>query len=366
VFPSEAAHYLGFAREFEKQHGVRINLIAQSYTDILRVLQAEAQAGPGRGTLDLVELDLAMLGQARASARDLDSLVTPEVRVLFPDAAWQVAGNRGHIRFVPHRLMWEAMIYNRLKVPHPPATWDELAAFARAHPGKIVLKAARYEGAICDIMPFVWAAGGDELDPQSAGSIRALSYLRRLGLYLNPDSAVLREMSVAEAQARGEVWIHFNWPFAMGYLAGKGLAPSVNLSAPIPSGPDGAATPLGGGYLAIPISAPHLELASAFLKFLLTPESQRRLSRQLGWYGSVAPEPGSPEALLYSGFTAMRSQVRARPTIGCYAQLSNSWQQAIRQVLLYQAAPTEAAALVAQADFHKTGVGGDAQSCECR
>ena len=62
---------------------------------------------------------------------------------------------------------------------------------------------------------------------------------------MNDESGVFREMSVLEAQARGAVWIHFNWPFAMGYLHAKGMAPNVNLSAPIPAGPDGRATPLG-------------------------------------------------------------------------------------------------------------------------
>jgi len=82
---------------------------------------------------------------------------------------------------------------------------------------------------------------------------------------LNDESAVFREMSVLEEQARGSVWIHFNWPFAIGYLHAKALAPSVNLSAAIPAGPGGRATPLGGGYVAIPTSAPHPMLAAEFI-----------------------------------------------------------------------------------------------------
>jgi ABC-type glycerol-3-phosphate transport system substrate-binding protein len=113
----------------------------------------------------------------------------------------------------------------------------------------------------------------------------------------------------------------------------------VDLSAPIPTGPDGTATPLGGGYLAISRSAPHPELAAAFLKYLLTPEAQARLSRELGWYGSVAPASGSAEATLYAGFTAMRPYVRARPVICDYAKLSNLWQNAVREVLFGNEAP---------------------------
>ncbi len=345
LFPNEAANYRRFVRPFEAASGVQVNLIAQSYTDILDVLRSSA--GARRGSLDLAELDLAMLGEARYAVRPLDTTVPSAARALFPAAAWDAATHGGHLYFVPHRLMWQAMIYNRREVPRPPATWDELARFARAHPGKLALKAARYEGAVCDVMPFVWTAGGGESAPRAAGALDAFDFLGGLAPDLNPDSAVFREMSVLEAQARGAVWIHFNWPFAMGYLAAKGLAPDVDLSAPLPAGPDGRrATPLGGGYLAIPRSAPHPALAAAFIRYLLTADAQRRLSAELGWYGSVAPPANSPEAALYAGFSAMRPYVRARPAIRCYARLSNRWQRAIRALLFERDSPGAALAMV--------------------
>ncbi len=331
IFPGEAARYRVFAAEFEQRSGLQIRLVAQAYGDILRAL--EAGAGARHGSLDLVELDLAMLARARGRVRELDPLITASARALFPEAAWEAGSANGHVYFVPHRLMWQALVYNRIEVPSPPATWDDLRRFARVHPGKLALKGALYEGAICDVMPFVWSAGGDELEPGSHGSLRALEFLGSLAADLNPESAVFREMSVLEAQARGSVWIHLNWPFAMSYLQSKGLAPEVNLSAPVPAGPQRPATVLGGGYLAIPASAPHPEAAAAFIRYLLTPAAQRRLSQQLGWYGSVPPPAGSEQALIYAGFTAMRPYVHARPVIDCYAVLSDRWQRAIRSVL---------------------------------
>jgi len=344
LFPEEARRYQQFAADFERRSGIRLNLIAQSYVDILHALEAEA--GAGHGALDLVELDLAMLGEARPQVEAVDDLVSPSVRGLFPQAAWQVATDSNRIFFVPHRLMWQAMIYNRVEVSTPPATWKELAAFVKAHPGKLALKGALYEGAVCDVMPFVWGAGGSETDPDAPGSLAALKFLGVLAPGLNPLSAVFREMSVLEAQARGQVWLHINWPFAMSYLAGKGLAPQVDLSAPIPAGPDGTFTVLGGGYLAIPRSAPHPQAARAFLRFLLTAPAQTRLSQELGWYGSVPPPPGSEQARLYAGFTAMREHVRARPAVAGYTELSNRWQRVIHDVLFDQAQP--AAAVAAQ------------------
>jgi trehalose/maltose transport system substrate-binding protein len=358
VFPDEAARYRRFVREFERRERVRIVLVAQSYGDILRAMLAEGSAG--RGRLDLAELDLAMLGQAQRAAQPLDSIVSAEAKALFPPAAWNAARFGGHLYFVPHRLMWQAMIYNRLRVARPPRTWDELLAFARAHPGKLALKAGRYEGATCDAMQFVWAAGGDPLDPRLAGSLAAFDFLKSLAPYLNPESQVYREMSILEAQARGTVWIHFNWPFAMNYLASKGLAPAVDLSAPIPSGPSGTATPLGGGYLAIVPSAPHPKLAADFIRYILTRATQVKLSRKLGWYGSVAPEATTRAARLYAGFLAMKPYVRARPALACYFELSNRWQRAMRSVLFQGESPRQALDLVGEAAARSVA------QCACR
>jgi ABC-type glycerol-3-phosphate transport system substrate-binding protein len=342
LFPEEARRYQNFAAGFERRSGQHLNLIAQSYIDILRALEAEASAGHGQ--LDLVELDLAMLGEARPHVIDVDDLVTPPARSLFPQAAWRAATSNNRVFFIPNRLMWQAMIYNRVEVPTPPATWEELSAFVKAHPDKLALKGALYEGAVCDVMPLIWAAGGSEQDPGAPGSMAALGFLSSLAPRLNPLSAVFREMSVLEAQARGQVWLHVNWPFAMSYLAGKGLAPQIDLSAPIPAGPDGTFTVLGGGYLAIPRSAPHPRAAREFIQYLLTAAAQARLSQELGWYGSIPPPPGSEEARLYAGFSAMREHVRARPAVVGYSELSNRWQRVIHEVLFDKTPPPAAVA----------------------
>jgi ABC-type glycerol-3-phosphate transport system substrate-binding protein len=284
------------------------------------------------------------LGEARPHVIDVDDLVTPPARSLFPQAAWRAATSNNRVFFIPNRLMWQAMIYNRVEVPTPPATWEELSAFVKAHPDKLALKGALYEGAVCDVMPLIWAAGGSEQDPGAPGSMAALGFLSSLAPRLNPLSAVFREMSVLEAQARGQVWLHFNWPFAMSYLAGKGLAPQIDLSAPIPAGPDGTFTVLGGGYLAIPRSAPHPRAAREFIQYLLTAAAQARLSQELGWYGSIPPPPGSEEARLYAGFSAMREHVRARPAVVGYSELSNRWQRVIHEVLFDKTPPPAAVA----------------------
>jgi ABC-type glycerol-3-phosphate transport system substrate-binding protein len=331
LFPGEAIVYRKILADFESISGTRVQLITEPYGDILHLLQAESGAGHGR--FDLIELDIAALGQARDDMRELDPSILATTRKLFPEAAWRVGVIANQLYFVPHRIMWQSMVYNRLKVPRPPADWEELARFVRAHPGKFAIKGGLYEGVLCDVLPFIWEAGGSVLQPTSADTLTGLDFLAGLAPGLNPRSAVFREMSVLEAQARGEVWIHFNWPFAMGYLHDKGLAPAVDLSAPIPAGPKGRATVLGGGYLGIPRSAPNPDSAQLFLRFLLTSDVQQRLVTELGWQNVLPAKYDAQAALLYAGFSAMRPYMRTRATVPDYQALSNRWQRALAAIL---------------------------------
>src|SRR5690606_25876034 len=152
----------------------------------------------------------------------------------------------------------------------------------RAHPGKVGFKAARYEGLTCDVLPFVWAAGGDGARFDDRGARDAFALFAALAPYVNPQSAGFREATIVEAMARGELVLHLNWPFAAAVLASQGMAPDPVRTAPLPAGPAGRATVLGGGYLAIPRNAPHPEAALRLLRRLLSRDVQARLGRDVG------------------------------------------------------------------------------------
>src|ERR1700733_2895743 len=74
VFPDEAARYESFVADFESQHHVHVKVFAQTYTDILQAMRVQAES---HGSLDLIELDLAMLGEAHSYAQPLDQVVSP-------------------------------------------------------------------------------------------------------------------------------------------------------------------------------------------------------------------------------------------------------------------------------------------------
>lgn len=336
LLPGELAAYRDVLRDFERQSGLAVIVVPQQYADIRRALAAEAFAGSG--TLDLVELDVYALASAADHVALLDEADLAHALAAMVTSAVD-AGRFDGLRFLPHRLAWQALIYNHRVIEEPPATWDELLAVARAHPGRIGLKGALYEGFTCDLLTFVWEAGGSAKRLDEPQAITALRFLAQLAPYLNPQSATFKEATIAEAMARGEIVLHMNWPFVMSLFASEGLAPEPIRSAPLPRGPAGLATVLGGGYIGIPIGAPHPRDARRLARYLIGKHAQQSFAEKLGWFSARRDVPIAEEGGLLTGFNAMRSHVRSRPEETDYPQLSRAWQQAGRAILFEGARP---------------------------
>src|SRR5439155_12584682 len=157
-----------------------------------------------------------------------------------------------------------------------------------------------------------------------AGALAAFRLFAELAPYVHPESATFKEPTIAEAMARGELVLELNWPFAMSLYASQGLAPDRIRSAPLPRGPRGRATVLGGGYLAIPLNAPHRDVAVALVRHLLGREVQARLASELGWF-PARRDVAVPAGGVLDGFVAMREGCRPRPDAVDYPGLTREW-----------------------------------------
>jgi len=341
LLPGELAPYRAIVADYERATGERVVVVPQQYADIRRALAAEHAAQ--RGTLDLVELDVYSLAPAADDVRVLDASTLGDVTAALEPATLR-AGTIDGLRFLPHRVSWQALLYDHARLGAPPATWDELLAVARAHPGKIGFKAARYEGLTCDVLPFVWSAGGDGASFDDAGARAAFELFRELAPYVNPQSATFKESTVVEAMARGEIVLHLNWPFAVSLLASQGLAPDPIRAAPLPAGPDGRATVLGGGYLAVARNTTRPDAALRLARHLLSRDVQARLGRELGWFSARRDVPPGEGNALLAGFAAMRGDLRPRPERTDYPLLSRAWQEAFRAVVFDGVDPASALA----------------------
>jgi len=341
LLPAELPVYRSVVADFERESGHRVMIVPQQYSDIRRAVAAESRAG--RGTLDLVELDVYSLAPSAADVAVLDEGALGEELAVLDEQALE-AGTIDGLRFLPHRLAWQAMIYDHEVLGRAPGSWDELLEVARAHPGKIGLKAALYEGLTCDVLPLVWSAGGDGESLADPGAVAALQMLRELAPYLHPHSETFKEATISEAMARGEIVLHLNWPAVMALYQSQGLAPQRLRSAPLPQGPQGRATVLGGGYLAIPRAAPHREQALSLARFLLGRHAQQRLAQEAGWFSARRDVQLKDAAGVLTGFLEMRKDVRPRPERKDYPRLSHAWQKAARAVLFEHAEPAQALA----------------------
>jgi hypothetical protein len=273
LLPSELPAYREVVRDFEERSGWRVVVVPQQYADIRRALAAEAAAGSG--TLDLVELDVYSLAAARDDVIALDEIaLQPELAVLQPEAV-QI-GRFDGIRFLPHRITWQALLYDHDALGEPPRTWDELLAVARAHRGQIGIKGARYEGLTCDVLPFVWAAGGRADAFDDAGARAAFELFAALAPTLHPHSATFREASGRSDGARGVVAAQFR--SRCRYRgAGPGAAALRSRRRM-----DRRARRRCWGRLHAARAARRTIPALALARFLLSREAQRQL-HQLGW-----------------------------------------------------------------------------------
>jgi ABC-type glycerol-3-phosphate transport system substrate-binding protein len=345
LLPSELPAYREVLSQFARERGWQVVVVPQKYADIRRAAAAEAIAGSG--SLDVIELDVYSLAAAASDVTVLDeAALAPELAALDPEAVR--AGRVDGLRFLPHRLTWQALIYNHAVLGAPPQDWEALRAVADAHPGRIAVKGALYEGLTCDVLPFVWAAGGRADAFDDPGAHAAFRLFAELAPDLNPQSATLREATLAEAMARGEVVLELNWPFAMSLFGSQGLAPNPLRSAPLPRGPAGRATVLGGGYLAIPRGTRQRDAALELVRYLMSQPVQTQLRDRLGWFSARRDVPTGDGGALLDGFTAMRAEVRARPTRADYQHLSRLWQEAFRAVAFEHVDPDTALATAAR------------------
>jgi ABC-type glycerol-3-phosphate transport system substrate-binding protein len=67
-------------------------------------------------------------------------------------------------------------------------------------------------------------------------------------------------------QWEGEIVLHFNWPFAVHSLRRHDQMGHPNRTAPLPAGPAGRATFLGGSFLAVSAVSSNAEKATKFVQ----------------------------------------------------------------------------------------------------
>lgn len=238
-------------------------------------------------------------------ALPLDGYLPPAAREAFLPATILANTWRGRLYGVPVYIDCGLLYYRRDLLAKygykPPATWAELVAQARtivAQEGRGLVgysgQFKQYEGLVCDMLEFVWSAGGAALDPSGRRSllaappaVKAVGFVRDeiIGGAAPRGVLAYQEPESLSLFSQGQAVFMRNWPYAWALLADPDksrVAGRVGL-APLPAFPGGrSASALGGWQLGISAFSRRPAEAWKLVQYLSSEVVQRRLALEAG------------------------------------------------------------------------------------
>ena len=269
---------------------------------------------------DLVEAD-AIYPMSRF-ADGPDSLSQADMADIYP-ALLTYASYRGTLYSLPMEATNLALLYNKglfrdAGIAGPPATWAELEDASRR-----LLKDDNGDGRferigfavpirpgsgpdgpwmVWQYLPFIMQAGGDLINAEQTRvtfadppGVQALSLWKRLYDMQN-QQAFTNEYQSAFVSGQAAMMLDGPWNLA-NYPR---LLASMDWGiAPLPAGPAGPATIVGGEYLAIFKQSEHPDAAWTFVKWMSSPETQAWWSQHSGYLPIRASTLELPEYRAY-------------------------------------------------------------------
>lgn len=283
-------------------------------------LPAKIKAQQDAGRLDI---NLVLTGQDGGSllAQNNQVIKIPDYEKLFPRDSLTEAGKalydegKGYLIPSVGNAGGPLLIYNPSKVPNPPKTADELMAWAKANPGKLMYARPANSGPGRSILQGMSFILGDSkpLDPEK-GWDKAWAYLKELGKYVEyyptGTAITLKEF------AQGQRWIIagiMEWD--MKPRAQSVIPPDSKIAIM-----DKTTFVVDGHYWCIPVGVPkeQVDVIIDLMKFMHKPEQQ-----VLTWPAFIGPVVKA--ATLASAPQAIKDQVAAfwRPE---YDQIGTKWK----------------------------------------
>lgn len=333
------------------------------------------------GAPDLFRAELPWLAEfvSKRLIRPVPEGLTPESDLL-PEAR-KAARYRDARWALPVSLDCLALLYDRTLIRQPPSTIDELVGMARratvdaagraaGQPGFDPARTTRWGFFVrADaywFLPFLWAQGGDLLDPGSgqvfiddARAVAALELYRdliRVEKIAPPRPSPSNDYEDMMTRfAAGQLAMMVNGPWATSaLLAQPRFRDGTRLGvAPFPRGRSAAApAPLSGHGLVVSSCARDPAAAWKLAQHLASADTQVEFARAnsvLPALSAVYDREEVRRNTRVSGFRAALAASRARPQHPAIARIFDDFTPAVQAVLLGNASPAEALAGVARA-----------------
>lgn len=226
-----------------------------------------------------------------------------------------------------------------------PATQDEVAEVAAAFAAQGVSAFADNDLSGWNILPWIWSAGGDLLDPTlttAEGYVNgpeSLSAIKLLyELYANggiPSIIVKGGQDGAEDGLAGGLYASvMNGPWAFPIIAGS--FPDVELEAsPVPSGAGGSVSVVGGEDLVISAASKNKDAAAAWVAYLLSPDAQRALAAvgQMSVLAELGPEMVEIQPY-YAQFVEQLATARPRPPTPAWTEIDQAMKSRLQAAFI--------------------------------
>lgn len=309
------------AAAFEEETGVSVDVQFAEYEDQYNLIMASMEKPVA--DYDVILLDLiwtAEFAERRFidpvppdAAGDVRRAIVPEIHSAFRygERLWALPFLANFKLFYTNSTLLHAAGFTR-----PPSTLQELVSIAETARERgvieypIFLPLRRQEALICEFVWLTGAFGGSlsttdgRIDVTAEPAQRALGFLVDLldrGL-LNPYSLQSEEVFAAEVFSSGDAMFAVNWTFLVGLIseadadmrrAGEVTVIPVAESAR----DDGAHTSTVSGFqgLAVTRNSAHKENAWRFIRYLSSPEFQRRHLAEMSVWREVWFEPSTRE-----------------------------------------------------------------------
>jgi arabinogalactan oligomer / maltooligosaccharide transport system substrate-binding protein len=353
---------------FEASHpAIKVDMVYVPFDQAQQKFATAAQAGKAP---DVLRAEIAWIADyaSQGYLAALEGMISKRDRADFLGAPFNYGVYAGHVWAIPQVTDAPALLYNRAmfraKKVKVPKTMAELltacSKFPRGH--GIFLRGDAYF-----VQPWIWAFGGDLLNIRkkqiliaSKGSVKGVAEYKTLFAF-SPAKCAFPDKDFANdynnmqtAFKAGQVAMIVNGPWATAdILQGRAFKNRANLGiAPVPAGPKGQGSPVGGHSYVISRSSSSKAAAYTFIQWIDQAFNQEKLAIRnnlLPTRKSTYARPAVKRNRILQAFLAQMKVARNRPVTPAGGSIYVDFGPNVQKILTGKATPAQGMLAVARA-----------------
>ncbi len=358
------------AQEFTAKTGIKVNLVEVEW-DAMVNKQAVALKAK-EPTYDIVDCGSFMLPEYVPGGlyADISDMYTPAERARFMDGMLDAVSIGGKLYAAPLMASWTIMFYNSemflkagLDPNKPPKTWDDLVAYGQKlqSPTTYAIADSLGPGEYVTTAFFRWAKSAGAKISEFRGDkvywlldspecVKALDFLKSMikeGT-MDPGSPTYYQQQIADLFGKGQSSMLVNWDMMQLAFKNPDQTPYAGkiFAAAMPGAKAGLSGSIEGHeYLAVPAFSRNKAAAKQFIKYLQTPEVQKKRALDDGQtpvLKALFKDPEVKKAIDLDVVNQAAANCYYRPAVPEYAQCSEVICAEVQNVLVNNADPGKA------------------------